>query len=183
MLDNKISDWVVFDFHDRIYLHFLPLSFYISIVALRSCCLHGLPSCSGALTRFSGRQTRMVVRPINMLLSRRPEHLRPILQRALSPRCRSCLLLLGLASHPPLPDRGALSGRAPPPILMFFPTGLLCPELQCALQPCCRSQCSSSRNILTWERKRKEMDRLPFAINQSIACLGRMVVLVLLPVM
>ena len=65
---------------------------------------------------------------------------------------------------------------------MFFPTGLLCPELQCALQPCCRSRCSSPRNILAWERKRKEMDRPPFAINLS-ACLGRMVALALLPVM
>ena len=66
---------------------------------------------------------------------------------------------------------------------MFSSTGSLCPVLQRAPQPCYRSRCSSPRNILTWERKRKEMDRLPFAINQSIACLGRMVVLVLLPVM
>ena len=65
---------------------------------------------------------------------------------------------------------------------MFFSSGSLCPVLQRAPQPCYRSRCSSPRNILAWERKRKEMDRPPFAINLS-ACLGRMVALALLPVM
>ena len=148
MLANKISDWVVFDFHDRIHLHFLPLSFHISIVAPRSCCRHGLPGCSGPLiasrpTNLHGGSPTICLcpgafaiprptnshggSPTNMSLSCRTEH-RPILQRALLPRFRSCLLLLGVASHPPLPvwalQGGAAGPGAPPSIDVFLPRAL-----------------------------------------------------------
>ena len=61
-------------------------------------------------------------------MSCRSGHFRPIFQRALLSRCRSCLLLLSVASHPILPDlalQGALPGRAPsPPSIEVFPLGL-----------------------------------------------------------
>ena len=97
--------------------------------------LHGLPRFRSfnALYRLTNSHGGP---PVNMLLSRRTEHSCPILQRARLPRCRSCILLLGVALHPPFPDKGALPGRAPPPSSMFFSTGSSCPGLQRAIQPC-----------------------------------------------
>ena len=98
----------------------------------------------GALTRFPGRQTSMVVRPLICFCpagpntahpSARPFASIPVMFIALGCSVESSFSGLG-------PTWGCLrAGRLFPVLLMFLPSGSLCPELQRALQPCCRSQC------------------------------------------
>ena len=147
MLDYyKIFDWVVLLIFMTGYTYTSP-SFLLHIHRGFALLLHhGLPRFRSFNTLYRPTNSHGGP-PTNVLLSRRTEHSCPILQRALLPRCRSCLLLLGVALHPPLPVRRALPGRAPPPSLMFSSTGSLCPVLQRAPQPCYRSQYSSPRNI------------------------------------
>ena len=125
MLDNKNIRLVCVDFHDRIYLHFLFLSF---LHIHRGLALLLLSWASFVFRSFNALPRPANLHggsPINMLLSRRTGHLCPILQRALPPRCRSCLLLLGVALHPPLPDSGGATGPGASSLIDVFLHGVV----------------------------------------------------------